>query len=165
VAADKPSKSAKKREYLALQALGEELVGLSAEQLRSMNLDETLFDAVSAAAGMKSRGALRRQRQLIGKLMRGIDPEPIRLALDACRRQEKAEKEIFRQAEFWRDQILQREHDGLNEFFEMTGRVGGELPALLHQYLTIPGDAARKALRRKIFRQVHQELTVQNSAR
>jgi ribosomal 50S subunit-associated protein YjgA (DUF615 family) len=35
---------------------------------------------------MKSRGALRRQKQYIGKLMRQIDADPIRQALARTRR-------------------------------------------------------------------------------
>jgi ribosome-associated protein len=164
VAADKPSKSAKKREFMALQELGEQLVGLSEEQLRSMGLEEVLFDAVSAAASVRSRGALRRQRQLIGKLMRRVDPEPIRQALEMLQHREKNEKEIFRRAEYWRDRIVQSGHDGLNEFFEMTGMVNESLSSSLDQYVSNPSDTDRKALRRKIFRQVHEDLTVQNDA-
>ena len=166
MADSKPSKSAKKREFLARQGLGEQLVGLTAEQLRNMDLEESLFDAVIDASKLKSRGALRRQCQLIGKLMRSVDPEPIRRALEALQRQEKTVKEIFRRAELWRDRIVQREHDGLNEFFEMTGKVNGDLESMLNEYLASSEDVAKRALRRKIFRQVHVELTavVQNCA-
>lgn len=82
----KPSKSAKKREYLALQKLGEELITLRESDLDSMPLDEELRDAVLEARQMKARGALRRQKQYIGKLMRRTDAEPIRLALARARR-------------------------------------------------------------------------------
>ncbi len=166
MADSKPSKSAKKREFLARQALGEQLVGLTVEQLRNMDLEENLFDAVVGASKIKSRGAFRRQCQLIGKLMRSVDPEPIRRALEVLQRQEKTAKEIFRRAEFWRDRIMQRERDGLNEFFEMTGRVNGDLTSSLNEYLASSGDVAKRALRRKIFRLVHVELTavVQNCA-
>ncbi|MGB5490310.1 MAG: ribosome biogenesis factor YjgA [Woeseiaceae bacterium] len=77
----KPSKSAKKREYLALQKLGEDLIGLNEPDLRKMELDEDLLEAVLEARRIKSRGALRRQKQYIGKLMRHVDPEPIRAAM------------------------------------------------------------------------------------
>ncbi len=166
MADSKPSKSAKKREFLARQALGEQLVGLTAEQLRNMDLEESLFDAVIDASKLKSRGALRRQCQLIGKLMRNVDPEPIRRALEVLQRQEKTVKEIFRRAELWRDRIVQREYDGLNEFFEMTSKVNGDLESMLNEYLASSEDVAKRALRRKIFRQVHVELTavVQNCA-
>ena len=78
----KPSKSARKRTYLALQKLGEELIKLRDSDLRSMPLDEELLEAVLEAQSIKAHGALRRQKQYIGKLMGYIeDPEPIREAL------------------------------------------------------------------------------------
>lgn len=77
----KPSKSAKKREFLALQKLGEELIALKETDLRKLGLDEDLLDAVLDAHKIKSRGALRRQKQYIGKIMRHVDPEPVRAAL------------------------------------------------------------------------------------
>jgi ribosome-associated protein len=66
----KPSKSALKREYIALQKLGEELISLKESDLE----------------GIKAHGALRRQKQYIGKLMRHIDPEPLRAAVAKLRR-------------------------------------------------------------------------------
>jgi ribosome-associated protein len=51
-----------------------------------MNLDEDLLDAVLEAKRMKKRGALRRQKQYIGKLMGRLeDPEPVRAALERVR--------------------------------------------------------------------------------
>ncbi len=82
----KPSKSARKREYLALQKLGEELLTLRKADLLAIELDEDLREAVLEARQIKSRGALRRQKQYIGKLMRRIDPEPLRTALAKVRR-------------------------------------------------------------------------------
>jgi ribosome-associated protein len=77
----KPSKSARKRAYQALQKLGEELIPLLESDLRSLDLDEELLGAVLDAKRMTKRGALRRQKQYIGKLMNRVDPEPIRAAL------------------------------------------------------------------------------------
>ncbi len=82
----KPSKSARKREHLALQKLGEELIGLKQRDLNSLSLDESLLEAVMEARQIKAHGALRRQKQYIGKLMRHIDPESIRAGLAGIRR-------------------------------------------------------------------------------
>ena len=83
----KPSKSARKRAYLALQKLGEELITLREPDLVNVPLDEDLLEAVHEARRMKKRGALRRQKQYIGKLMGRLeDPEPIRHALERLRR-------------------------------------------------------------------------------
>ncbi len=77
----KPSKSARKREYLALQKLGEALIPLQEQDLRAMDLDEDLLEAVLQAKRISKRGALRRQKQYIGKLMGRLDPEPVSRAL------------------------------------------------------------------------------------
>ena len=82
----KPSKSARKREFLALQKLGEQLLTLRESDLHAIDLDEELLDAVLEARRIKTHGALRRQKQYIGKLMRRLDPEPIRTALARVRR-------------------------------------------------------------------------------
>ncbi len=82
----KPSKSARKREYLALQKIGEELITLKQSDLDALPLDENLREAVMEAQQMKAHGALRRQKQYIGKLMRHIDPEPLRAEMAKLRR-------------------------------------------------------------------------------
>ena len=77
----KPSKSARKRDFLALQKLGEDLITLKETDLREIGLDEDLLEAVLEARRIKSNSALRRQKQYIGKIMRSVDPEPIRAAI------------------------------------------------------------------------------------
>ena len=69
-----PSKSQRKRDAHALQALGVQLVALSATQLARLDLPEPLHEAVVAAQQMRSHGARTRQRQSIGKVMRQLEP-------------------------------------------------------------------------------------------
>jgi ribosome-associated protein len=78
----KPSKSAVKRAMTELQDLGAELVELSRDQLKKIELSEELRTAVRDAQRITQHEARRRQMQYIGKLMRGIDAAPIRAALD-----------------------------------------------------------------------------------
>jgi len=75
------SKTKKKKEALSLQALGEQLVTLSAEQLRQIDLPEKIFNAVTLAKTIKKHGARDRQMQYIGTLMRKCDPTPVQEAL------------------------------------------------------------------------------------
>lgn len=82
---EKPSKSAIKRAMTELQALGEQLVALSAEQLKKIELPEDLREAVRDAQRFTQHEARRRQLQYIGRLMRNLDAEPIRAALDDIR--------------------------------------------------------------------------------
>ena len=69
-----------------MQKLGEELITLKQSDLDDLPLDENLRDAVMEAQQMKAHGALRRQKQYIGKLMRHIDPEPLRAEMAKLRR-------------------------------------------------------------------------------
>jgi ribosome-associated protein len=69
-----PSKSQRKRDAPALQALGVQLVALSAAQLARLELPEALHEAVVAAQRMRSHGARTRQLQSIGKVMRQLEP-------------------------------------------------------------------------------------------
>jgi ribosome-associated protein len=79
----KPSRSFRKRQAEALQKLGVRLVELKAAELAALSLPEELLAAIHEARRLKDRGALARQRQYIGKLMRDVDPGPIEQALAA----------------------------------------------------------------------------------
>ena len=103
---ERPSKSERKRRSDELQALGEELIDLPQTELDAMPLPETLRDAVMLARRITAHGGLYRQKQYIGKLMRKIDAEPIRAALNAKRERERAEALRFRRIEQWRERLL-----------------------------------------------------------
>ena len=109
-AEEKPSKTARKRAMHELQTLGERLVGLNSEQLAAISLPEDLQDAIERARRITKHEARRRQLQYIGRLMRDVDPEPIReklrawdgLSTDATARVHRIER--------WREELL--ENDG-----------------------------------------------------
>ena len=154
----KPSKSALKREVRALQELGEQLISLSAAGLASLSLDDRLEQAIRDAAGIKSRGALRRQKQLIGKLMREVDPEPIRAGLARLRADEVRAKRVFAQAERWRDRIVSDRPAALADFEATTDTTDDELRALLAELDVAFSEKAEKTVRRRIFRRIHEIL-------
>lgn len=77
-----PSKSQRKRESTALQDMGAELVGLSPERLKKIEMPDNLREALRDAQRITQHGARRRQMQLIGKIMRGVEIEPLQAALD-----------------------------------------------------------------------------------
>nr|WP_300454162.1 ribosome biogenesis factor YjgA [Accumulibacter sp.] len=81
-----PSKTQRKRAMEELQALGEDLVTLAAERLKKIDLPEELRAAVDQVQRMtRHDDARRRQMQYVGRLMRDVDPAPIRAALAAMR--------------------------------------------------------------------------------
>jgi ribosome-associated protein len=103
---DGPSKSQQKRDVEALQALGEALVKLPDAQFKRIELPDDLRAAVAECRRITQHGALRRQRQYIGKLMRSIDPAPIQAQLDVFNGVSAAENAKLHQAEKWRDRLI-----------------------------------------------------------
>ena len=111
-----PSKSARKRAAHAAQDLGEELIGLREAQLEALDLPEALKEAIRLARRINSRGGGARQRQYIGKLMREVDPEPIRAALSARSAEDARETERFKRVESWRERLI---HEGAMALAEL----------------------------------------------
>lgn len=94
----------------ARQALGVELTTLSSTQLTELNLPEPLLDAVVEAGRITARGALRRQHQYIGSLMREVDIAPIVEQIQRWAGQHAAENARFRQLERLRDELLENDN-------------------------------------------------------
>ena len=109
------SKTRRKRQMHELQALGAALVGLSAAHLQRLSLPQELAQAVSEARRIDSHEARRRQVQYIGRLMRALDPGPIRAQLAAVQGGSAQERARHQRLEHWRARLL--EDDGaLTEF-------------------------------------------------
>jgi ribosome-associated protein len=101
-----PSKSQRKRDMTELQDMGSELLELSEHQLAQIELPESLHDAVIAARRITKFEARRRQLQYIGKLMRGVDPEPIRAQLELWKTTSDEHKAWLHLIERWRERLL-----------------------------------------------------------
>jgi ribosome-associated protein len=112
---DKPSKTQRKKAMHELQALGAELLALSEHQLESMQLPPDLLDAVFAAQSMTRHEARRRQLQFIGRLMRELDPAPIREQLAMWQGRATASTQRLHDVERWRERLLEDE-SALTEF-------------------------------------------------
>ena len=83
---EEPNSSAGRRKSSTveeLQKLGAALVDLPPAQLDALALPDALLKAVLEAQRITSHEARRRQVQYIGKVMRKVDPEPVRAALAA----------------------------------------------------------------------------------
>ena len=134
---DKPSKTQRKKAVHELQDLGTELVGLSEDRLASLDLPERLRDAVAEARGITSHEARRRQLQYIGTIMRAVDAEPIRAALDGWRGQAGRNVAEHKRVEAWRERLV-AEPDAVAELL-------AEFPAAdAHQMRALAQSAARE---------------------
>ena len=111
-----PSKSLRKRQSHDLQAVGEELIELPQEELDALPLPDVLRDAVMLARRITAHGGLYRQKQYIGKLMRKIDAEPIRAAIEARRERDRTAVRQFQLIERWRTRLIDESDAALEEF-------------------------------------------------
>ncbi len=122
-----PSKSQRKRDSAALQDLGEQLVALSVDRLKKTNLPENLYDAVREAQRITSHEGRRRQMQYIGKLMRGVDPAPIRAVIDEVKGISAAATARMHRLERMRTRLIADEN--------VLGEIAREFPAVDLKYL------------------------------
>jgi ribosome-associated protein len=109
------SKTKRKQEMHALQALGAALVELPEAQIASLEIAERLKLAVLAAKRIKSHEARRRQMQFIGKLMRDADPEPIRALIDSVQGSSAQAAARHQRLETWRERLI-ADDEALTEF-------------------------------------------------
>jgi len=108
------SKSEIKRDAEELKRLGAELVDLGKNSLDKIPLDERLRTEVELAQRIKKEGR-RRQLQLIGKLLRSIDVEPIRVALDKLNNRHNQQVALFHKLEMLRDRLIEQGDDAMTD--------------------------------------------------
>ena len=136
---EKKSKTQKKNEVKALQELGEQLVALSRDQILSLEIPEELKQAAVKTLSMTKFGAIKRQLQYIGVLMRDLDPGPIKEALERRNLGRTMATQAFKEMETWRDKLLVGDNKNVEIFL-------AEYPAAQRQQLkTLIRSAARDA--------------------
>lgn len=143
---------------LELQAIGERLISLAPGQLATVPMPEDLQDAVAMARQMKKHGALNRQKQYIGKLMRQIDDEPIRQALSAIDEAGLLEKKAHHDAELWRDRLINDGSTALEMFLEDYPAVDRQQLRQAMRLCEKHRDAGDKTAGRRLYRLLHDVL-------
>lgn len=108
------SKSEIKRDAEELKRLGAELVDLGKNSLDKIPLDERLRNEIELAQRIKKEGR-RRQLQLIGKLLRSIDVEPIRIALDKLKNRHNQQVALFHKLEMLRDRLIDEGDEAMTD--------------------------------------------------
>lgn len=112
------SKSEIKRDAEELKRLGVELVELGKNALEKMPLDDDLRAAIELAQRIKKEGR-RRQLQLIGKMMRSRDVEPIRQALDKLKNRHNQQVSLFHKLEVLRDRLVDEGDEAISEVLRL----------------------------------------------
>lgn len=109
-----PSKSARKREMHALQAMGETLVQLTEKQLKQIEItDENLMEAILECRNIRSNSARKRHLQYIGKLMRKTDISAIEAGLASLHHTKTVSNDAFHEIETLRDEMLAQGPSGV----------------------------------------------------
>lgn len=135
-----PSRSAKKRASAALQNLGVELTRLSPDARAGLDLPQDLLEALALHDKITDREGARRQRQYIGKIMRGVDAPAIAARLAKLKNGEAVNVARFHLAEKWRDKLLAAPENEL-------GQLSAELAALNAASPASAADMEKKAIR------------------
>ncbi len=128
---DGPSKSQVKREMLALQDLGKQLVELPTEKLKQLPLDEKLYEAIRLAQRTTSREGRRRQVHYVGKLMRQADAETITRQLDVWLNGSREQTQELHRLETLRDRLLADDETLTKLLNEYPGADGQQLRTLI----------------------------------
>ena len=145
------SKSQRKREALALQALGGSLTALGESDLARIPLWPDLEAAVAGARGLE-RAARRRQIRYIARLLREGDPRPIERALDTVLRPGRREAARHRRIERLRDALVQGEESPETLRAALPGPDFQQLRRLVAAARREAGNEAADASARRLFR-------------
>ena len=145
------------------QALGEALLTLRADLMARLDLPTKLLDAIKDAKKITNFEGKRRQMQFIGKLMRPLDADPIRNAINE---QLNGSAQLTLQlhlAEQWRDKLVADDESLSAWLNDYPATDAQQLRALIRQARKDytpekPGEAPRHG---KSYREIFQLVKVQ----
>jgi ribosome-associated protein len=158
---DAMSRTDEKRESLALQKLGEDLLTLRPDFMARLDLSEKLKDAVIEAKRITNFEGKRRQMQFIGKQMRLLEPEVVAAIKTILHEQQSGSASdiaALHQAQTWRDRLI-ADDDAFSEWIDKFPQTDSQqLRALIRQARKdakpeLPGQAVRHG---RAFRDIFQ---------
>lgn len=112
------SKTQRKKECTDMTEMGEKLISLNHDELAQIQMDDELRAAIEEAQRIKSYGALKRQKQFIGKIIRNIDADEISIQLDKILHKHDMHNAEFKRMEKWRDNLVENGDVAINSFLE-----------------------------------------------
>lgn len=153
------SKTQVKQEMHELTAMGKTIVEMSPSDTKKIPLDNELLTAIESARTMRM-GALKRQIQYIGKLLRKRDSEDtnkIAQAVDNILTAKSSAGRSFKQLEKWRERLLDEGNDALTEFCEQHPKTDVQR---LRQLIRHAQKERSQEKPPKYFRQLFQEIKI-----
>jgi len=155
-----PTKTELKRQARDVQDLAGRLIEAPKDLVAGLKLPDKVADAIALARRITSRPALLRQRQFVGKLMRGIDCGPVRAALEADAQSARSDAARFRRAEHWRDRLIAEGDSAIDEFAgEFPAADRAELSRLLAAAIVERNKGKPSGAARELFRWVRERIS------
>jgi ribosome-associated protein len=146
-----PSKTKIKKQMHELQDIGEQLVALSRDQLKEVELPENLRDAILEAKRITKFGAIKRQMQYIGRLMRTVDAAPIIAKLEVWSGKSHQHIAYMHRVERWRERLLANDSALTELLAEHPGADAQRLRTLIRNALKEKESAKPPKSYREIF--------------
>ncbi len=161
----RPSKSQRKRDMTALQTLGQSLLQLPAATLARIDMPEALRQAIAETERIRSHEARRRQLQYIGRLMRQLDAEPLRAAIDNATGESKQAVALMHRCERLRDRLLDDDYALTEVLAELPRADVQELRAAIRAARRERDEGRPPKQARQLYRWLHEQLTQAMEAR
>lgn len=157
---ERPSKTQRKNEALAITDLGRQLVELSNAQLAKIPLPPELAELVRESRQVTAHIARKRQLQFLGKQLRRVDTDEIQAAVERVLTPGRQEAARAKQAEHWRERLLGEGDQALSELLQQYPRADRQqLRQLLRQCQQLGLESPRgKQAARSLYRLVHEYL-------
>lgn len=113
---ERPSKSQRKREMQALQALGEKIIALPETERARLPLSDDMQFAIEETGRIRSHEGRRRHMQYVGKLMRREDTDAIHAIFDELEQEKLKRDHAFHRLEKWRDRLIEEGDEAVETF-------------------------------------------------
>lgn len=149
--AERPSKSARKREAQALRELAETLLALAPGQLAELDLGAALSRGLEDSRAITQPEARRRQLQYLGKLIRDADSEAIRRQLEALTQRQRQFRQRLERIDRLCEQLLAGGDSAIEALLTGPDAARGLERRQLRQLVRNASRANAPTARRKLF--------------
>lgn len=147
------SKTQLKQAAADLVDLGKAIAALSSSQFDAMPLDANLRAALADVRKMHKGPAIKRQFKFIGKLLREVDADILRQALDRQLEQDRSATARLHHLERWRDRLIEEGDAALGEYLDEYPEADRQnLRQLIRQAQKEQTDGKPPASARKLFK-------------
>lgn len=154
---DRVSRSAKKREAHAIEALAQRLVESNEAVCKRLPLPDQLRQGLDQARRTTARSARKRELKHLAGLLRRDDEavDVVRTALDSAGRSNRAERDLFQRVEDLRDALCDPDR-----FSEALETAAAEVPGLDRQAISRLARRVHKNGDKRAFREIFRSLRV-----